>query len=87
MILQKQNSSDQTDDVNQSIHTLFCIVDSKDEICWEILTPSSLIMVLHFGFWIPDIKYWHRLSPYGSLKKNKVMHFRKKQRHKDFVSF
>lgn len=76
MILQKQNSSDQTDDVNLApavvfVRTLFCIVDSKDEICWEILTPSSLIMVLHFGFWTPDIKYSHRLSPYGSLKKTK----------------
>lgn len=38
MILQKRNSSDQTDDVNLApavvfVHTLFCIVDSKDEIC------------------------------------------------------
>lgn len=70
MILQK-HSSDQTDDVSLApaavfVHTLFCSIDSKDEICWDILPPSSLMMLLQFGFWIPDIKYWHRLSPYGS---------------------
>lgn len=43
MILQKQNSSGQTDDVNLAfVRTLFCSIDSKDEKYVEKFQPQVL---------------------------------------------
>lgn len=44
-------------------------------------------MVLSFGFWIPDIKILTQVVSICLLKKQSNALQKKKQRHKDFVSF